>query len=135
EPVGDPVGERRDREAPVAAGGADADRVLLQDHDVAVWGVAFRVQRGPEAGEAAADDAEVGARRAGERGGRVAAREGGEPVGDRRGVGVGGALLLGRRRVRPGKAHGQTRSGSGMLVGGSTASTTKPSSCVVSKYA
>ena len=56
----DPVRERAEREAAVSPARAEADRLGLEDDDVAAGVVGLRVQRRPEPREAAADDAEVG---------------------------------------------------------------------------
>ena len=48
------------REAAVAAAGAGAADVGLDQRDVGAGGAALELERGPQTGEAAADDADVG---------------------------------------------------------------------------
>jgi hypothetical protein len=57
--VREPVRQRGVDEAAVAATGAPARRLGLQQHDLAVRALALRQHGGPQAGEAAADDREV----------------------------------------------------------------------------
>src|SRR4051794_14054882 len=99
------MGEGGDNESPVAPRGAVPDRVLLEDDDIPPWIVALRMKSGPEAGEAAADEAEVRVGRAHERGIGLAGREIRQPVGDGHSIGVCSALRLRRCRVGPGKSH------------------------------
>jgi hypothetical protein len=54
------VGQAGRAEAAVAAGGGRSGGMRLQQHDVAVGVAPLGQQRGPQAGEAAADDGEVG---------------------------------------------------------------------------
>ena len=105
QPVADAVGERGDHEAAVAPARAGADALGLEHDDVARGVVGLGVQRGPQPGEAAADDAQVGLGAAVQRRARRPRREVVEPERRRRGVGVGGALLGGRRRGGPRAGH------------------------------
>ena len=99
EPVGDPVRQRGDAEAAVAAARAEAGRLRLEQHDLARRVVGLRVQRRPQPGEAAADDAQVRLDGAGERRRDV---RGERPERARLGVRV-------RRAVRVVGARGQAR--------------------------
>ena len=67
-PVGDAVGEAALHEAAVAAAGRRADLVRVDQDDIAGWVALLGDDRGPQPGVAAADDAEVAADRAHERG-------------------------------------------------------------------
>ena len=60
EPVGRPVGERGDAEPAVASGRRPPGVPRLEQHDVARRVGLLGLQRGPQPGEAAADDREVG---------------------------------------------------------------------------
>src|SRR4051794_41682352 len=80
DPVLQPVGERADREAAVAPAGAEADRLRLQQDDLAARVVGLREERRPEPGEAAADDAEVRLDLAAQGSTQLAWAQRGEPV-------------------------------------------------------
>src|SRR6202044_3608829 len=72
--VADAVGEAGRAEAAVAAGGRPARRLRLDEHHVELGVALPGEQRGPQAGETAADDRQVRAppaRQGGERIGRV----------------------------------------------------------------
>ena len=84
--------ERGLEEAAVAAAGAVAAGLGLEQEHVACGVVGLGVQRGPEAGEAAADDAEVGLAHARRRRRLRARRKAVEPEGPHVGVGVGVAV-------------------------------------------
>ena len=112
QPVGQPVRQRMGYEAAVAAAAAEADGLALEQHDVAAGIVGLGVQRGPQAGEAAADDAQVRVDGPRERGLRLARRQRVEPERPRLGVGVRRTLHRGRRRRRPGDRHQERSSGS-----------------------
>jgi hypothetical protein len=99
EAVGDAMGEGGVDEAAVATARGAADLLRLEQDDVAPGVVGLGVQGGPEAGEAAADDAEVGLGRPGQRRGRPARRERADPERSRLGVGVAGAVGAARRPV------------------------------------
>ena len=101
----EPVGQRGDREAAVAAARAEAAGLALEDDDLAIRVVRPGLQRRPEAGEAAADDAEIGVDAADQAGRGLGWGEVGEPERARLGVGVGGALRGGRWRRRPDGGH------------------------------
>jgi hypothetical protein len=103
EAVLEPVRQRADDEAAGAAARAEADRVSLEDDDVRGRIVGLGVERGPEAGEAAADDAEIDLGDSLERGFGRALRQRGEPVRTRLGVGERRAVRGGRRRRGPGE--------------------------------
>ena len=81
EPVAEAVGQRGLDEAAVAAAGGAADPLGLEQEDVAAGVVGLRLQRRPEPGEAAADDAEVGLGAAAQGGRRLARRQRRDPVG------------------------------------------------------
>lgn len=110
QPVLQPVGQRPDAEAAVAAAGPEAHRAALEQDDVARRVVGLGVQRRPQAGEAAADDAQVGVDHALQRWLRLPRRQRVEPVRAHDGVRVRGAVLRGRRRrprLRRGRNRGQ----------------------------
>jgi hypothetical protein len=100
------VGQRRQREAAVAPTGAEADGLGFEQDDVAPRVVGRGVQRGPQAGEPAADNAQVSVDAAGQCRLRVAGARGVEPEGLRLRVRVGGALGGVRRSVGPGRRDG-----------------------------
>jgi hypothetical protein len=104
--VADAVGEGGDGEAAVAPAGAEAGALGLEQDDVAAGVVGLRVQRGPQAGEAAADDAEVGVRAAVERRQRLDRPFAVEPERPRLGLRVRGAVGGGRRCRGPGERDG-----------------------------
>jgi hypothetical protein len=54
------VSEGGVHEAAVTAGGAEGDALALEQDDLPAWILLLGEQGGPEAGEAAADDDEVG---------------------------------------------------------------------------
>src|SRR5437868_9755071 len=97
--------EGRDDESPVAPRGAIPNRVLLEDDDIPPRIAALGMESGPEAGEAATDDAQVGLGRAGEWGVRLAGWKGPEPERSWLSLSVGSAMSGARRRIRPGKRH------------------------------
>jgi hypothetical protein len=103
------VGHRGEREAAVAPAGAGADGLGFEQDDVARRVVGLGVQRRPQAGEPAADDAQVRVDAAGQRRLRVAGPRGVEPEGLRLGVRVGGTLGSVRRSVGPGRRDGVAR--------------------------
>jgi hypothetical protein len=96
--VGDAVRDRGDREAAVTAARAEARGLGLEQDDVARRVLALGVQRRPQAGEAAADDAQlgvgVGLEYRARRSDRAVALE---PVRPPLGLRVGGAMGLARR--------------------------------------
>ena len=59
-PVRESVRQRRVREAAVASGRALRDSIGLDQDDVPIGSVFFRLQRCPQSGEATADDRQVG---------------------------------------------------------------------------
>ena len=59
-PVMQPVGERCVDETAVAAGRTEPDRPGLEQHDVTPRILFLGLDRGPQAGEAAADDDQAG---------------------------------------------------------------------------
>ena len=107
EAVLEPVRERADREATVPPARAEPDCLGLEEDDVARGVVAFGVQRRPEPGEAAADDAEIGLGVAFERRLGLARRQCVEPVRAQGRIGEGRMLRLGRRGVGPRERHGR----------------------------
>ena len=107
EAILDAVRERAEREAAVAPAGAEADRVRLEHDDVAGRIVRLRVERRPEPGEPAADDAEIGLGRPFELGLGLPRRQGVEPVGLDGRVSEGSALRVRWRARGPRKGHGR----------------------------
>ena len=105
EPVLEAVGKRGEREPAIAAARPAADRVGLEQHHLPGRVVGLRVERRPEPGEAAADDAEVGGGLAAQGRGRLAGRQLGEPERPRLGVGVGSPLGVGDRGEGPWCGH------------------------------
>ena len=65
-PVGDPVGEAGRAEAAVAPGRGPADAARLQQRDIGRRVALLAMQRGPQAGEPAADHRQPGSRAAGQ---------------------------------------------------------------------
>ena len=98
EAVLDPVREAGHGEPAVAAAGAEPGGLGLEHDDIAA--LLGRVQRRPQAGEARADDAQVGARVLGQRGGRVARFP--QPERARLGFAIARAVLRRGGAGRPG---------------------------------
>ena len=106
EPVRHAVGERGHAEAAVAPAGPEAGGLRLQQHDVAFGLERLGAQRGPQAGEAAADDAQVGLRDLRQRRLRVAGPQGAKPERQRLGLGVRRPVRGGGRGEGPGEGDG-----------------------------
>ena len=121
--VGLAVGQARRAEASVAATGGPADAFALEQHHVAAGVALLRPQRGPQPGEPAPDDGQVGA------GGRLQRRSRCRPV---RGVQPVDARLGVRQRPHRVGPHAQLLAGSGVRGPAIRARATRPrASCHV----